>query len=58
MQEEKDVSFVQDPKTWYQQATLVNQIIIIMILVILESTESGATRAKVFYGSTSSLRAV
>ena len=40
MQEEKDVSFVQDPKTWYQQATLVNQIIIIMILVILES-ESG-----------------
>ena len=37
MQEEKDVSFVQDPKTWYQQATLVNQIIIIMILVILES---------------------
>ena len=57
MQEEKDVSFVQDPKTWYQQATLVNQIIIIMILVILES-ESGATRAKVFYGSTSSLRAL
>ena len=56
MQEEKDVSFVQDPKTWYQQATLVNQIIIIMILVILES-ESGA-RAKVFYGSISSLRAV
>ena len=57
MQEEKDVSFVQDPKTWYQQATLqINQIIIIMILVILES-ESG-TRAKVFYGSTSSLRAL
>ena len=56
MQEEKDVSFVQDPKTWYQQATLLNQIIIIMILVILES-ESFA-RAKVFYGSTSSLRAL
>ena len=57
MQEEKDVSFVQDPKTWYKQVTLqINQIIIIMILVILES-ESG-TRAKVFYGSTSSLRAV